>query len=131
MDVEILGNLIPSITNDPNQEILVVTSDGTEFNLKLLFLEGQQGWFYELSYFPQGGTSFSIGLTRLTQGNVLFNYRNQLPFGLLCLPSDVKDEGDPYFIDDFVPIDSSNLLSSRLQLYSLDKEQLMVLNGGV
>lgn len=116
---------IPNISNDNYQTLVVKNEDGTEFELSLQFSESQSNWFYGISYTPQSSTPFIINGRRLTTGYVLGNYRNQIPFGLVCLSN---DNGDPYFLNDFIPVIQGNQFSSRIQLYSLSMVETKEMN---
>jgi len=87
---EILG-----ITNYPKQKRAVVLEDGTQFEFEMDFSSLQFGWF--IRNFTYG--DFELNGLRITnQPNMLFQFKNQLPFGLACSS---KEDREPSLIDDF------------------------------
>jgi|WetSurMetagenome_2_1015567.scaffolds.fasta_scaffold81388_2 hypothetical protein len=123
-----IPNLQPQNNNTPNvlQQTKITTEDGYVFTLKVWFFDQQQNWFYSLNYTTSNGVVFEVNNERLTAGNVLINYRNQVPFGLFCVS---KDGGDPSFDTDFTPANQADQFSARIQLYTLTREEMILINN--
>lgn len=122
-----IPNLQPQSSNIPNalQKTRITTEDGYIFTLTLVYYDQQQNWFYSLNYIAEDETEFAINGIRLTVGNVLINYRNQIPFGLWCTS---EDGGDPSFDTDFTPEDPNDQFSARIKIYSLTKTEMDTIN---
>jgi hypothetical protein len=123
-----IPNLQPQNANAINvlQEVEVVTEDGFVFMLKLWYFDQQQNWFYSISYIKEDGTTFVLNNLRLTVGDTLANYRQTIPFGLWCISN---DGGDPSFDTDFTPVNPADQFSARIQLYTLSKAEIAIINN--
>lgn len=87
--------LIQKISTDSYQTQTVRLDDGTSFVMTLYFVPMQYGWFItELVY-----GDFVLKNLRVTnQPNMLYQWRNKLPFGLFC----ITDGGrEPSQLEDF------------------------------
>ncbi len=73
--------LIQQITNDSLQKQTLVLTDGTSLDLTIYFVPLQYGWFItNLSYM-----GFVLQGLRITNSpNMLYQFQNQIPFGLAC-----------------------------------------------
>lgn len=73
--------LIQQVTQDPLQKQTLVLPDGTTLTLVLYFRPQQLGWFInELTY-----GDFTLRGVRITNSpNILYQFKNQIPFGLGC-----------------------------------------------
>lgn len=88
---------ITTITDAPNQNIVVVLDDGSKVNLNLNYFSNQQGWFYSINY---NNSQFIVNNRRLvTSPNMLSAFQNIIPFGLAVTTTDGYE---PVFIDDFI-----------------------------
>jgi hypothetical protein len=98
--------LIQQITDSPYQQQSLVLYNGNVLTMTLYFSAQQQGWFIEnLTY-----QDFIINGMRITVNpNFLNQFRNQIPFGLGCYTTLLRE---PSLLQDF----SSNNFS----LYILD-----------
>lgn len=87
--------LINQITSDPLQQQNLVLSDGTQVLIQLYFRPLQFGWFINvLSY-----GDFKLQGLRITNSpNMLYQWRNKLPFGLACFTTNLRE---PSQQDDF------------------------------
>ena len=87
--------LIREITQEPRQKHTVPIDGYDPVVLILEYKESQSGWFMSLSW----GESFAINNMRVqTAENILRQWRNVLPFGIMVL---TKNKQDPMLIDDF------------------------------
>ena len=73
--------IIQTITNDPQQKQTWVLQDGTAIAVQLEFKPMQFGWFINsLTY-----GNFSLNGYRVVNSpNMLYQFKNQIPFGLAC-----------------------------------------------
>lgn len=100
---------ITEISKDPKQRFDVVTEDNQTFELKLEYSDQQQGWFYAITF-----DDVTVNGARLTMGaNILRQFQNVLPFGLLV---ETDDLSEPIFIDDFS--------TERVRLLLLTQEEV-------
>lgn len=74
-------NLIQNITADPLQQQTIVLPNGNSFTLQLYFMPQQYAWIIQqLTY-----QNFQLQGIRITNNpNLLFQWQNQIPFGLAC-----------------------------------------------
>jgi len=81
-------NLIQQITSAASQSQQITLSDGTILTLQLQFIPIQQGWYItSLTY-----QSFTLSGFRISNsGNILHQYRNQIPFGIACFSNDQRE----------------------------------------
>lgn len=74
--------LVNQITADPYQRRTLVLDDGTTFTLTMYFAPMQLCWF--ITSFIYG--DFELNGFRITNNpNMLYQWRNKLPFGLACI----------------------------------------------
>jgi hypothetical protein len=100
---------ITEISQDPLQVLEIVTEENKTFEFTLQYREQQGGWFFSLNY-----EDVIINNSRLTNSpNILNQYKNILPFGLLVFTIDFSE---PFLIDDFS--------SERVKLYLLNEEEV-------
>lgn len=71
--------IIQGITDTPNQTIVLTLLDGSSVVLTLAYRAQQQGWFFDLTY----GDFISRGNRLVSGPNVLRQYRDLIPFGLM------------------------------------------------
>lgn len=88
-------NLIQQVTNDTLQKQTLTLKDGTTFTIVLYFVPMQYGWFIQkLTY-----KTFELNNVRVTNSpNMLYQFRNQIPFGIACFS---KDDREPSQQNDF------------------------------
>lgn len=88
---------IGTITDAPNQNVVIVLDDGTKINLVLNYYSNQSGWFYSFNY---NNGQFIVNNRRLvTSPNMLYAFQNIIPFGIAVTTTDGYE---PIFIDDFI-----------------------------
>lgn len=89
-----MSRLIDIITNDPKQDLKLILEDGSKLQLKLVYIENQQGWFYSFIH-----PKLTVNNRRLVNSpNMLRQFRDIINFGLCCI---VSDGSEPIFLDDF------------------------------
>jgi hypothetical protein len=100
---------ILQITNDSKQKQTILLQDGTSFTIEMHFVPMQYGWFIrELTYLD-----FTLRNLRICNNpNMLYQFRNQLPFGLACFSD---EDREPSLREDFS--------SGASKLYVLTEEE--------
>lgn len=102
------------ITNQPKQKHTVILENNETFVLSLEFIEQQRLWIYSIEY-----NDFVLNGSRLVQSkNMLRQFKNLIPFGLLC-NSDISL--DPFSIDDFTLQEDNTF---RFNLYVLNADEV-------
>ena len=89
---------INNISNDAKQKhTILLEKDSSRIVLDLNYRPTQLGWFLDVTYENKG---FKVcGLRITTNSNLLNQWRNVLPFGIICQCDDAQD---PLLIDDFL-----------------------------
>ena len=106
--------LITGITSDYKQRAMVQIDDGTTVYLNLVYVQQQTGWFVDILW-----ESKQInGLRLTTSPNLLYKWKNILPFGLMLL---TNNNSEPLNLDDFS--------TSVAQLYLLGTDDLTEVNA--
>lgn len=101
---------VQNLTNNSRQKQTLALPDGTFIVIELYFIEMQQGWFItNLTY----GEFVLRGVRISNSPNILYQYKNQIPFGLACFSS---AEREPMLADDFA--------SGASKLYVLTEEEV-------
>ncbi len=101
---------IQNLTSDSRQKQTLVLPDGSQIQISLYFVPMQLGWFItNLTY----GEFVLEGLRVCNSPNMLYQFRNQLPFGIACLSSSGRE---PTLQQDF--------LSGATKLYVLDETEV-------
>ena len=88
---------IVELSDQSKQKINFVLDNNKIFVLQLYFIDNQIGWFYNIDY--ENGNKIINGRRLVVAPNVLYQWKNILPFGLFVSST---DDGDPYFQNDFV-----------------------------
>lgn len=72
---------IQNLTINPKQRQSLILPSGERISISIAFVPMQLGWFItNLTY-----NSFTISGVRISNSpNLLYQYRNQIPFGLAC-----------------------------------------------
>jgi len=113
-------NLIQNITTAANQTQSVVLPDGSAFTFTMYFSANQLGWFItNLVY-----NTFVLNGMRITNNpNLLYQYQNQLPFGIACYTAGNRE-----------PTQQQDFSSGASGLYLLSKAEVLAytayINGG-
>ncbi len=100
---------VQQITDNALQAQTIVLSDGTAISLQMRYIPLQYGWFItQLSY-----GSFTLwGYRVVASPNMLYQYQNQLPFGLACFVAGGRD-----------PTQQQDFSSGNAALYVLTKAE--------
>lgn len=86
---------IKQVTRDPLQQQTLILPDGTSLTLTLYFVPMQYGWFIRnLTH----GDFILNGFRVVISPNMLYQYKNLIPFGLACFSTDSRE---PSQQDDF------------------------------
>lgn len=97
---------ITGLTNDSKQRYEMVLDDNSIVELVLEYVDTNSSWLFSVSR-----NDFAVNQRNLVVGpNVLRQFKNYIPFGLLVESADLLD---PAFIDDFE--------KNRISLYILDE----------
>jgi hypothetical protein len=78
--------ILTTLTQDPNQANPIILPDGSKAVWTLYYRPQQKGWTYDLSWSNplNPALAFSLRGQRLVAGpNIIRQFRNQLPFGLM------------------------------------------------
>ena len=103
---------INNISNDPKQKhTILLAEDSSRIVLNLIYKPTQLGWFVDVIYEDSGLEIYGLRVT--TNTNILNQWRNILPFGLMCT---CADNQDLLLLDDFIV--------NRAQLHILSKEEV-------
>ena len=97
---------ITGINTNAKQTFTLVLANGGQASLYMEYMNGQQGWYYSISY----GTWASTYRRMVVTGNMLRAFRNIIPFGLAV---QTTDGYEPIFINDFQ--------NGRASLFLLDQ----------
>ncbi len=89
---------LETITNDPKQKhTILLAEDSSRIVLELTYKPDNLGWFLDVTY---ENANFEVhGLRVVTSTNLLNQWRNILPFGILV---QCKDAQDPLLLEDFL-----------------------------
>jgi len=87
---------IQNITTAAKQKQVLILPDGTSISFSIEYIPLQIGWFIrEISY-----NDFVLNGVRISNSpNLLYQYRNQIPFGLACFSTIAERE--PTLQEDF------------------------------
>lgn len=103
---------ITQLTANARQQQTIILPNGKNISVTLYYVPMQLGWFItNLSY---SGSEFEInGLRVTTNPNMLYQFKNQIPFGLACF-TDGNQE----------PTQQEDFVSGRSKLYILTEEEV-------
>ena len=89
---------IDNISNDAKQKhTILLAKDSSRIVLELTYKPRQLGWFLNVTY---DKLNFAVnGLRITTNTNLLNQWRNLLPFGIICQCNDLQD---PLLLEDFL-----------------------------
>lgn len=105
---------IQAISTEAKQRMELVLGDGTIVELEIEYKPQQYGWFItSLTY----GEVVLKGLRIVTSPNMLYQWRNVLPFGLACFVTGYRE---PTQLEDFE--------QNAAQLFLLTQEEMAVLD---
>lgn len=106
---------IQNLTTDPKQKQTLVLPDGTQVTMTIEYVPSQLGWFLRtLTY-----GDFVLNNIRICNNpNLLYQWRNLVPFGLACSSLDTQRE--PSLQEDFASGASALFILSEadVELYT-------------
>lgn len=87
--------LVQNITSDPLQSQSITLADGSVVSIEIYFRPMQYGWFINsLTY-----GDFTLNGLRITNSpDMLYQFKNILPFGLACIS---RSDREPSLQEDF------------------------------
>jgi len=86
-------NQISQITNDPLQRQTLILPNGTSLIITMKFVPMQYGWFFDSIQYQD---FLLYGLRICISPNMLYQYRNQIPFGLACFSKASREPSQQY-----------------------------------
>lgn len=101
---------IQNLTSDAKQAQTLILPDGSAIEILIEYKPMQLGWFISTLTYKE----FVLNGLRITnQPDMLYQFKNQIPFGLMCVSA---QDREPYLQDDF--------LSGLSQLFILSDEEV-------
>lgn len=90
--------ILDTISNDAKQKhTILLEKDNSSIVIRLVYKPTQIGWFMDVEYEPKNFAVYGLRVT--TNVNILNQWRNVLPFGIICY---CEDNYDPLSIEDFI-----------------------------
>lgn len=90
--------ILDTISNDAKQKhTILLEKDNSSIVIRLVYKPTQIGWFMDVEYEPNNFAVYGLRVT--TNVNILNQWRNVLPFGIICY---CEDNYDPLSIEDFI-----------------------------
>ncbi len=103
---------IQNLTADARQKQTLVLPDGTQIVVSLYFVPMQLGWFLESLVYQN--TTFELhGLRVCNSPNLLYQFRNLVPFGLAVISAHNRE-----------PMLQDDLLSQATRLFILTEAEV-------
>lgn len=104
--------ILDTISNDAKQKhTILLDTDSSLIVIRLVYKPTQLGWFMDVEYEAKNFAVYGLRIT--TNINILNQWRNLLPFGIICYCDNVQE---PLSIEDF--------LVRRAYLGILSKEEV-------
>jgi hypothetical protein len=89
---------LDTISNDAKQKhTILLEKDNTPIVIQLTYKPTQIGWFLDVEYDTKNFAVYGLRVT--TNLNILNQWRNVLPFGIICY---CEDNQDPLSVEDFL-----------------------------
>jgi hypothetical protein len=90
--------ILDTISNDAKQKhTILLGKDNSSIVIRLVYKPTQIGWFMDVEYETKNFAVYGLRIT--TNLNILNQWRNILPFGIICY---CEDNYDPLSIEDFL-----------------------------
>ena len=90
--------ILDTISNDAKQKhTILLEKDNSSIVIRLVYKPTQIGWLMDVEYEPKNFAVYGLRVT--TNVNILNQWRNVLPFGIICY---CEDNYDPLSIEDFI-----------------------------
>lgn len=109
---------ITGLTNDASQQFVLDGIPTIEISCTLTFRPRMQQWYIDITY----GTFTVQGIAVVCSPNLLYQWKNIIPFGIACTNVNYLD---PYTINDFSSgnsilylLDSTDLASIAESIYA-------------
>lgn len=104
--------ILDTISNDAKQKhTILLDKDNSQVVIRLIYKPTQLGWFMDVEYETKNFAVYGLRVT--TNLNILNQWRNTIPFGIVCYCEDAQD---PLSIEDF--------LVKRAYLAVLDEDEV-------
>lgn len=104
--------ILDTISNDAKQKhTILLEKDNSSIVINLVYKPTQLGWFMDVEY--ETKDFYIYGLRVTTNLNILNQWRNVLPFGIICYCEDAQE---PLSVEDF--------LVCRAHLAVLDEDEV-------
>ena len=103
---------IEQITTDAKQQQTLQLPDGTLITFAMTYRESQSGWFADITYTPSNFTLLGMRVCALP--NLLRQWKNLLPFGLLCSTAGPRE-----------PTQQEDFSSGFASLFILDSDEVL------
>ena len=90
--------ILDTISNDAKQKhTILLDADNSAIVIQLVYKPSQLGWFIDIQYESKNFSVYGLRLT--TNTNILNQWRNLLPFGVICYCEDAQE---PLSVEDFL-----------------------------
>jgi len=90
--------ILDTISNDAKQKhTILLSSDSSPIVIRLVYKPTQLGWFMDVEYDTRNFAVYGLRVT--TNLNILNQWRNLLPFGIVCYCDKTQE---PLSIEDFL-----------------------------
>ena len=104
--------ILDTISNDAKQKhTILLEKDNSSIVINLVYKPTQLGWFMDVEY--ETKDFYIYGLRVTTNLNILNQWRNVIPFGIICYCEDAQE---PLSVEDF--------LVGRAHLAVLDEDEV-------
>jgi len=89
--------ILDDITAEARQRHSIITSDGSVAVLELTYMPTQLGWFADVLHEKSGWSAHGLRIT--ANGNILSQWQDIIPFGIICW---TEDGYEPMLPEDFL-----------------------------
>lgn len=104
--------ILDTISNDAKQKhTILLEKDNSSIVIRLVYKPTQIGWFMDVEYETKNFAVYGLRVT--TNLNILNQWRNILPFGIIC-----------YCEDNYEPLSIEDFLVGRAHLAVLSEEEV-------
>ena len=111
-------NLINNITDQTAQTFSVTLADGSRATINLAYWPQQLGWYYDVTW--STGPFPILGRRVVTSPNMLRQFRNQIPFGLMVITTDNQE-----------PINQDDFSTGYAQMILLDQDDIATIEATI
>lgn len=111
--------ILDTVSNESKQRhTILLEKDNSEIVIDLVYKPTQIGWFIDVQYPSEG--FYVYGLRVATNSNILNQWKNLLPFGIICYCEDAQD---PLSIQDFLVERAHLAILSEQEIKEIEKIQ--------